>query len=79
MSNVNYCTGDTGSAPSDCPFNIYRVSGDISGSFQAMLANLAYTLPFLGEGGVHPPFPQDSTVRLEVGNLVNATEDRTHF
>ena len=80
-----------------------------------MLANLAYTLPFLGEGGVHLPYPQDPTVRsrqggwaypgetvgslspdcsfvpqsngfarhaadmLEVGNLANATEDRSHF
>jgi len=55
-----------------------------------MLANLEYTLPFLGQGGVHPPFPQDHTVRsrpggwaypdmLEVGNLANATEDRSHF
>ena len=48
MSNSNYCTG--ASDPSDCPYNLYRVSGDISGSFGAMLANLAYTLPFLGEG-----------------------------
>lgn len=60
------------------------------GSFGAAMTNLAYTLPFLGQGGVHPPFPQDATVRsrpggwaypdmLEVGNLKNATEDRTHF
>jgi len=88
MSQVNYCSGDT--SPSDCPFNIYRVSGDISASFGAMVTNLAYTLPFLGLGGMHPPFPQDAVVRsrpggwaypdmLEVGNLVNTTEDRTHF
>jgi len=88
MSNINHCTGDQ--SPSDCPFNMYRVSGDISGSWRAMLTNLEYTLPFLGQGGVHPPFPQDSTVRsrpggwaypdmLEVGNLANATEDRSHF
>ena len=60
------------------------------GSFGAAMTNLAYTLPFLGQGGVHLPFPQDATVRsrpggwaypdmLEVGNLKNATEDRTHF
>lgn len=88
MSNANYCTGT--SSPSDCPFNMYRVSGDISGSYGSMLANLAYTLPFLGEGGVHPPYPQEPTPRsrpggwaypdmLEVGNLANATEDRSHF
>ena len=65
MSNSNFCTGAT--SPSDCPFNLYRVSGDISASWRAMLANLAYTLPFLGEGGVHLPFPQDGTVRSRPG------------
>ena len=34
-----------------------------------MLANLAYTLPFLGEGGVHLPYPQDSTVRSRPGGF----------
>lgn len=88
MSNTNFCDGS--SSPSDCPYNLYRVSGDISASWRAMLANLEYTLPFLGEGGVHPPYPQDHTIRsrpggwsypdmLEVGNLANATEDRSHF
>mmetsp|Transcript_47777 Transcript_47777/g.95388 ORF Transcript_47777/g.95388 Transcript_47777/m.95388 type:complete len:377 (-) Transcript_47777:159-1289(-) len=88
MSNSNHCTG--ASSPSDCPFNLYRVSGDISRSWRSMLANLEYMTPFLGEGGVHPPYPQDSTIRsrpggwaypdmLEVGNLANATEDRSHF
>ena len=32
MSNSNFCTGS--SNPSDCPYNLYRVSGDISRSFQ---------------------------------------------
>lgn len=129
MSNVGGgCQGD--SAPSTCPFNLYRVSGDISASWQAMLANLEYLLPFLGQGGVHPPYPQGPQVRsvpggwgvcashssplhssycipsacasplavrlraaawlhapphpaypdmLEVGNLANSTEDRSHF
>ena len=88
MSNSNTCTGD--SDPSDCPFNLYRVSGDISNNWKSVLTNLEYTLPFLGEGGMHPPFPQDATVRsrpggwaypdmLEVANLANATEDRSHF
>jgi hypothetical protein len=88
MSNANYCDGAT--SPSDCPFNFYRVSGDISSSWGSMLANLQYTLPFLGEGGLHLPYPSDQTVRsrpggwaypdmLEVGNLANATEDRSHF
>ena len=88
MSNANFCTG--ASDPSDCPYHMYRVSGDISASWHSMLANLEYTTPFLGEGGVHPPYPQDHTVRsrpggfaypdmLEVGNLANATEDRSHF
>lgn len=88
MSNSNFCTGE--SDPSDCPFNFYRVSGDIYHSWDSVLANLEYTLPFLGEGGLHLPYPQDPTVRsrpggwaypdmLEVGNLANATEDRSHF
>lgn len=88
MSNVNHCTG--AATPSDCPFHMFRVSGDIRPSWSSVLANLAYTLPFLGEGGVHAPYPQDATVRsrpggwaypdmLEVGNLANATEDRSHF
>ena len=88
MSNSNECTGS--SDPSDCPFSLYRVSGDINAHWSAVLANLEYTLPFLGEGGVHAPYPQGATVRsrpggwaypdmLEVGNLANATEDRSHF
>eukprot|EP01043_Picozoa_sp_COSAG02_P015065 COSAG02_NODE_633_length_19262_cov_32.473256_3_plen_232_part_00 len=65
MSNSNYCKGDAD--PSDCPFNLYRVSGDISGSFKAMLTNLEYALPFLGQGGLHPPYPQDHVMRSRPG------------
>jgi alpha-galactosidase len=76
--------------PQTCPYNFYRVSGDISAAWSSVLANLAYTLPFLGEGGLHLPYPQDAVVRsrpggfaypdmLECGNLANATEDRSHF
>jgi hypothetical protein len=88
MSNANHCTGDA--SPSDCPFNLYRVSGDIGPTWNSVLANLQHVLPFLGQGGVHEPYPQDAVVRsrpggwaypdmLEVGNLANATEDRSHF
>jgi hypothetical protein len=88
LSNSNDCTG--ASSPSDCPFNLYRVSGDISGSWGSMLTNLAYTLPFLGEGGVHLPFPQDPTVRSRPGgwaypvgplssNSPDALTDCCHF
>lgn len=66
MSNSNYCTGNK--SPSDCPFHLYRVSGDISRSWRSVLANLAYTLPFLGEGGLHPPYPSaDGIVRSRPG------------
>lgn len=65
MSNSNECRGDT--SPSDCPYNFYRVSGDISASWRSMLANLEYTLPFLGEGGVHLPYPQTPIVRSRPG------------
>ena len=53
MSNNKECDGAT--SPSDCPFHLYRVSGDIQPSWKSVLANLAYTLPFLGQGGVHAP------------------------
>ena len=88
MSNSGRCTGS--STPSDCPYHLYRVSGDIAPDWASVLANLRYTLPFLGEGGLHPPYPHGATVRsrpggwaypdmLEVPNLANATEDRSHF
>ena len=65
MSNSNFCTGDAD--PSNCPYNLYRVSGDICNHWSCVLANLEYTLPFLGEGGVHLPYPQDATVRSRPG------------
>ena len=67
LTNSNMCTG--AASPSDCPFNFYRVSGDISSSWSSMLTNLAYTTPFLGEGGVHLPYPQDQTVRSRPGGF----------
>lgn len=66
MSNAHPCSGD--SSPSDCPFHVYRVSGDISASWRSVLANLAYTRPFLGEGGLHPPYPPpDGVARSRPG------------
>lgn len=76
MSNSNYCTG--AKDPSDCPYNFYRVSGDISRSWGSILANLEYTLPFLGEGGVHLPYPQDPTIRSRPGGMY-ATRSYTHI
>jgi alpha-galactosidase len=69
MSNSNQCTG--AAAPSDCPFNLYRVSGDISPSFGSVLANMERALPFLGQGhgNVHLPYPQGPTVRSLPGGF----------
>ena len=75
MSNDGHCTGSA--SPSDCPFHLYRVSGDIYHSWAAVLANLEYTTPFLGQGGVHPPYPQDPTVRSRPGGWAYPDMART--
>ena len=46
LSYSNHCTGTT--SPSDCPFNLYRTSGDIGTYWDRVLSNLATTVPFLG-------------------------------
>jgi len=42
----DHCTGTTDI--SDCPYNIYRTSGDIGTYWDRMLSNLGSTVPFLG-------------------------------
>ena len=47
LSSSNHCSGTT--TPSDCPFNLYRTSGDIRAYWDRLLSNLASTVPFLGD------------------------------
>ena len=78
LSNSNHCTGVT--SPSDCPYNFFRTSGDIQRHWTAVLANLESTVPFLT--GAHPlsrPGAWAYPDMLEVGNLANASESRSHF
>ena len=46
LSNSGHCKGT--STPSDCPYNLYRTSGDIGTYWDRMLSNLGSTVPFLG-------------------------------
>jgi len=60
MSNTNYCTGS--SDPSDCPYNLYRVSGDISASWGAMLAVLSVNICLLSRRGYEPVYGTAASV-----------------
>jgi alpha-galactosidase len=63
-----------------CPWNFFRTSGDITNNFASVLRNLATTTkfqdldrPLAGQGcWTYPDM-------LEVGNLANFEEDRSHF
>ena len=68
MSNANHCNG--ASTPSDCPYNFYRVSGDIGSSWGSVLTNLAYTLPFLGEVDAKTSAPLTRQLCGRVDNLI---------
>lgn len=52
LSSSNHCKGTT--SPSDCPYNIYRTSGDIGTYWDRMLSNLGSTVPFLGTADTPP-------------------------
>ena len=71
------CTGET--MPSDCPYNFFRVSGDINAKFQSMLDNLGATVPFLGNDSLSRPGAWGYPDMLEVGKLKSPQEDRSHF
>ena len=47
LSQSGHCLGTT--AVSDCPYSLYRTSGDIGPSWLSMLNNLALTVPFLSK------------------------------
>jgi len=71
------CTGTT--TPSDCPYNFFRTSGDISSNWNSMFKNLQTTKKYQG----NPPLARPGTWAypdmLEVGNLASYEEDRSHF
>jgi alpha-galactosidase len=71
------CSGTT--MPSDCPYNFFRTSGDITNNWGSMWRNLQTTLPYLG----NPPLARPGTWAypdmLEVGRLASFEEDRSHF
>lgn len=67
---------------SDCPYNMYRTSGDIRPNFVAMMNNLNSTLKFSNETEApsrNYPGCWAYPDMMEVGRLKNFTEDRTHF
>ena len=45
LSDSGHCKGDEG--VSDCPYNLYRTSGDIGTYWDRVLSNLGSTVPFL--------------------------------
>ena len=72
LSMAGHCTGEA--SPSDCPFHIYRTSGDIYHTWGSMLANLQSTIPFLGGCGApgsasncRLPYPQGDLARSRPG------------
>lgn len=71
------CTGTT--TPSDCPYNFFRTSGDISSYWGSMWRNLQTTVPYLGNIPLSRPGTWAYPDMLEVGNLANFSEDRSHF
>lgn len=80
LSNSNHCQGS--SSPSNCPFNIYRTSGDIGTYWDRVLSDLASTVPLLGTPGTPPlsrPGAWAYPDMLEVGRLKNFSESKTHF
>jgi alpha-galactosidase len=71
------CTGTT--LPSDCPYNFFRTSGDISSNWGSMFKNLQTTIKFLGDPPLARPGTWAYPDMLEVGNLASFEEDRSHF
>eukprot|EP01064_Diplonema_japonicum_P031122 TRINITY_DN546_c5_g1_i1.p1 TRINITY_DN546_c5_g1~~TRINITY_DN546_c5_g1_i1.p1 ORF type:complete len:454 (+),score=117.55 TRINITY_DN546_c5_g1_i1:70-1362(+) len=71
------CTGTT--APSDCPYNFYRSSGDIRPEWLRVMNNLQTVIEFEGRTPRSIPGAWAYPDMLEVGNLASHGEDRTHF
>lgn len=71
------CRGDSG--VSDCPYNFFRTSGDISNNWGSMTKNLATTTKFQGDPPLARPGTWAYPDMMEVGRMANVAEDRTHF
>ena len=72
------CSGTT--TPSDCPYNFFRTSGDISPNWNSMFGNLQTTTAF---SSAPVPLSRPGTWAypdmLEVGNMPSYEENRAHF
>jgi len=64
---------------SQCPFNLYRTSGDITNTWASMFSNLQSVIPYLGNPPLSRPGAWAYPDMLEVGRMSTAVEDRTHF
>jgi len=71
------CKGTT--EISDCPYNFYRTSGDITNTWTSMVKNLQTTTKFQGEPPLARPGAWAYPDMLEVGRLASFEEDRAHF
>eukprot|EP00729_Bicosta_minor_P007317 gene7317-8221_t len=74
------CKGTT--AVSDCPYNLYRTSGDINPNFGHMMGNVNTVVKFLGTKTLPPssrPGAWAYPDMLEVGNLEDYAADEAHF
>ena len=71
------CKGDSG--VSDCAYNFFRTSVDIEPSWISMHWNLQTTKKFQGNPPLSRPGSWAYPDMLEVGNLANYAEDRSHF
>jgi len=65
--------------PSDCPYNFFRTSGDITNTWGSMFKNLQTTTAYQGEPPLARPGTWAYPDMLEVGRMASYEEDRTHF
>eukprot|EP00937_MAST-01D_sp_MAST-1D-sp2_P001739 g1739.t1 len=71
------CSGTT--PVSDCPYNFFRTSGDISNNWGSMTRNLATTTKYQGDPPLARPGTWAYPDMMEVGRMASPAEDRTHF
>jgi len=74
------CSGTT--PISDCPYNLYRTSGDINANFGHVMWNVNTVVRYLGTETQQPlsrPGAWAYPDMLEVGNGMTYSEDQAHF
>jgi len=71
------CDGTT--ETSDCPYNFFRTSGDITNTWDSMHKNLLSTRKFQGEVPLSRPGAWAYPDMMEVGRMATLLEDRSHF